>query len=303
MSDERRARAGFTLVELLVVIAIIGVLISLLLPAVQAAREAANASACKNNFKQIGLALLNYELTWGALPPSRIQYVTNINGQDKNVLHSWTPAGLPFCEQSQLATQYRWDRDWRAAENRTVVQTTVALYRCPSAPSSRRSNNFTGDAVGDLGAVNEVKQDFFDATGIMPPSNRAAAMTRWVETRFAEITDGTSHTITTAECAGRPQLWIKGQLQDRSPPDGVGWADPNCGFSISGTQADGVLVGGPCVINCTNDSEVYSFHPGGAHTLFADGSVHFLYEQIDLLTFVALVTRAGGEVIDLKSVY
>jgi prepilin-type processing-associated H-X9-DG protein len=115
-------------------------------------------------------------------------------------------------------------------------------------------------------------------------------------TRMAEISDGTSHTILLAECAGRPTLWRAGKPVPGVWLTGGPWASRNLLFGRGATQ-DGAAFFGECAINCTNDREVYSFHAGGANAVFADGSVHFLKNAIDIRVFAQLVTRAGGEVV------
>jgi prepilin-type processing-associated H-X9-DG protein len=115
-------------------------------------------------------------------------------------------------------------------------------------------------------------------------------------TKVAEILDGMSNTILLAEDAGRPQLWRAGRAvpgQDQAVVGGP-WEAFFSGFVVRGSNPDGSSPG-PCAINCTNDREVYSFHPGGANALFADGSVHFLQENISIQVLANLVTRAGGE--------
>jgi prepilin-type processing-associated H-X9-DG protein len=117
-----------------------------------------------------------------------------------------------------------------------------------------------------------------------------------------DITDGLSHTIIVAEDGGRPELYYgRQQVAGQTTKNGNGWADPDCNFSVSGILEDG-FPGGPCVINCTNDSEIYSFHPGGSHFLFCDGSVRFVSDSVDGALLTAQVTRAGGEtMIDVSS--
>lgn len=294
-TSKARNTAAFTLIELLVVIAIIGLLIAILLPALNSVVEATRAASCKSNLKQIGLALQTYESTWSVLPASRMRWRDPIG---REILHSWTPAGLSYCEQTALADQYNFDKHWKDPSNRTVVQTAVNIYVCPAAPGSRRFDLLTGAATGDYGAVHEVKLDFYDTVGIPAPPIRAGAMTRWVTTARKDITDGPSKTILVTECAGRPDLWHKQrQIANRTTRDGNGWADPDCGFSVSGVLDDFEIEGGRCVVNCTNDSEIYSFHSGGVMVLYCDNSVRFLSEHVDYRLVTSLVTRAGEETV------
>ena len=115
-------------------------------------------------------------------------------------------------------------------------------------------------------------------------------------TRLSEIRDGASNTIMLTEDAGRPQLWQAGKPGPDETVIGGPWGAYNNGFVVQGSNADGSSPG-PCAINCTNNQEIYSFHPGGASALFADGSVHFLQVSMDIRVLAKLVTRAGGEVI------
>ncbi len=127
--------------------------------------------------------------------------------------------------------------------------------------------------------------------------------------RIASITDGTSNTVMIGEDAARPVGYNHSRqiyVQFGAPVDGVinptsggggAWADPFTYAHLAGSTADGIRGDGICLVNCTSNNEIYSFHPGGANMLFADGSVHFIKESINPLTIVALITRAGGEII------
>jgi len=304
MSQSRRGRA-FTLVELLVVIAIIGILVALLLPAVQAAREAARRISCQNNLKQLGLSLHNYHDTHKALPPSR-RSAPN---------HSWAPFLLPFIEQANLYDQYDWNVNWDHAGNQPTIATSVSTFRCPSAPggSSRRDTvrngilAATSDYAPLAGVANIVVQ-----AGYIQNTDLSGAMVaqRWV--RLAEITDGTSNTLLMGEDAGRPEFWIssgRGPLNNNpgngnlavsnGRVQGAGWADTSNAIPLHTFRNDGLSVPGPCPINCTNNNEAFSFHPGGVDTVFADGSVKFLSETIGNSTYAGLITRGGGEVVQV----
>jgi prepilin-type processing-associated H-X9-DG protein len=116
--------------------------------------------------------------------------------------------------------------------------------------------------------------------------------------RIADLTDGTSQTILIAEDAGMPELWQAGHLVPDYLIDCGGWAAwAGCQIQVQGSNADGTIKYGPCAINCTNDREIYAFHPGGANVLFADGSVRFLNANIGIQILARLCTRAGGEVV------
>src|SRR5437763_413206 len=127
-SGPRFPAAGFTLVELLVVIAIIGVLVALLLPAIQAARESARRMSCQNNLKQLGLALHSFHDSYGGFPPGRVNATATAS--------SWPPFILPYIEQKNLFERYRFDLRWDDANTNDngVIQTTIKTFMCPACP-------------------------------------------------------------------------------------------------------------------------------------------------------------------------
>ena len=301
-----RRRRAFTLVELLVVIAIIGILVALLLPAVQAAREAARRISCQNNMKQLGLSLHNYHDTHKALPPSRTS----------RPRHSWAPFLLPFIEQGNLYDQYNWHVNWDQPGNQPTIATQISTLRCPSAPggTSRQDTVRPGilAATSDYAPITGIASIVVRA-GYITNTNLQGAMIsgRWV--RLAEIIDGTSNTIFMGEDAGRPAFWISGGRgpQNNVPGNGnlsvsngrvigAGWADTSNAIPLHTFRNDGLRVPGPCPINCTNNNEAFSFHPGGVDTVFADGSVRFLAETIGIPTYAGLITRGGGEIVEIN---
>jgi prepilin-type N-terminal cleavage/methylation domain-containing protein/prepilin-type processing-associated H-X9-DG protein len=283
--------AGFTLIELLVVIAIIGVLIGLLIPAVQMIRESAHRTTCSNNLKQIGLALHQYHDTNGYFPCSSVAIPSN---------QSWVPYILPYIEQQPLFSQFNFFLNWNDV-NQTAIATPLKIFQCPSCPMQDRVDTTyvaPQPACGDYGAVRGVA-NILITVGLIPPTgDLRGAMLPTVHTQLTDISDGTSSTILVGEDAGRPQLWNNGQLVPGIYVPGGGWADPSSGFRINGSSFDGTnAFVGPCALNCTNNHEFYSFHPNGAHALFADGSVHLLQNATNIAVMAALGTRSGGEVI------
>jgi prepilin-type N-terminal cleavage/methylation domain-containing protein/prepilin-type processing-associated H-X9-DG protein len=296
-------RKAFTLIELLVVIAIIGVLIGLVRPAVQKVREAANRAACTNNLKNLGLALRHFESTHRKFPPGQVMGPLPEAGVPNAVNHGWGPFILPFIERQDLDVRYLWDVNVSDPLNQPVVTTQLKVFQCPSAEPDRfytagPSSNYGGkSACGDYAPTWYVDSILVDKGFIDPPANYQGVLQPNHLTRWSELTDGTSQTILLAEDAGRPRLWRAGQPGPDQTVQGAPWAGFNTGIILQGSTADGTERPGPCAINCTNERQVYSFHPGGANAAFADGSVHFLEAGISIRTLAALVTRAGGEVV------
>jgi prepilin-type N-terminal cleavage/methylation domain-containing protein/prepilin-type processing-associated H-X9-DG protein len=288
-----RSRGGFTLVELLVVIAIISVLIGLLLPAVQKVREAANRVKCQNNLKQLALALVHYEAVFGLFPEGyRFQTPTR----------SFIPPLLPFIEQNNI--RYDLSRDWDDPVNNAVVAVQIPILYCPSSANGPNRVDDTYSfrpAVSDYTVYHGVNHGYCDLVGwpYYNPLDQNGAMTS-VVCRIVDITDGTSMTFLVVEDCARPDLYRMGGLATGTASAG-GWADPNLEIALDGSdtltygQGQGF---GPCVMNCTNDNEVYSFHSGGASFAFCDGSVRFLKDTIRNTTFAALVTKSAGDIPD-----
>ncbi len=286
-----RRPAGFTLIELLVVIAIIGILIALLLPAVQKVREAANRTSCTNNLKQLGIALLNYHDSNNGFPP-------DFRDSPKT---SWTPFMLPYIEQDNLYRQYHFDKDFSDPANDSGInQTRVAGFLCPSAPDSQTRLGQFKREVRDYSAANRILLPNPYLTN--PPSDDPKApsylgvLGHNISRRIAEITDGTSNTLLLAEDAGKTGYWQLGQFLRYGIGDAA-WAASSTSITLRGFNPTTKDYYGPCAVNCDNNDEIYSFHPGGANVLCADGSVHFLHASVSLDTVAALITRAGGEVI------
>jgi prepilin-type N-terminal cleavage/methylation domain-containing protein/prepilin-type processing-associated H-X9-DG protein len=300
-----KTRRGFTLVELLVVIAIIAILIGLLLPAVQKVREAASRMQCANNLHQLGLALHGYHDAHGKFPPGQV------SGQDlgglpeagvtQAVNHGWGPFILPFIEQQALADRYRWDVNVSDPLNQPVTTTQLKIFQCPSAESDRFYTAGPSSAYSGKSACTDYAPTWYvDAIlvgqGLIDRAGNGVLQPNYM-TRMNEITDGTSQTILLTEDAGRPRQWRVGRRGPDQTVEGGPWVAFKSGIILQGSTADGSQRPGSCAINCTNEREVYSFHPDGANTVFADGSVHFLKAGMSIRTLAALVTRAGGEVV------
>jgi prepilin-type N-terminal cleavage/methylation domain-containing protein len=306
----RPHRTGFTLVELLVVIAIIGVLVALLLPAVQAARESARRMQCSNNMKQIMLSMHHFHDAYLVLPPGAVRASTTAPVHDRfriprsGVTHGWAGFLLPFMEQKPLADKYRWDLDWKHADNIPVTEVQLKVFFCPSTPDGKRLDTQSPirAAASDYGIMNGINAGGLSSLGLIDLGTNGApeGVMRVNELiRLAEIVDGTSNTFWLDECAGRPKKYRRGQkvvsgLQ--TSLNASAWSDAN-EHIIHGAVASGSPQTGPYAINATNEDEMYSFHPAGMLAGFGDGSIRFLQESIEMRVVAALVTRAGGEVV------
>jgi prepilin-type processing-associated H-X9-DG protein len=301
------------LVELLVVIAIIAVLIGLLLPAVQAARESARRAHCINNLKQISLAAHQHHDTYGVFPPGWVQAPATVpQGKIIEGGHGYLPFLLPYLEQQALAQIYHWDKRCQGPDNQPVATTQLKVLQCPSAEPDRwvtaaedpKNFDYGGrGACGDYAGVRDIDPSLVELGLVDRPAKyegvlTASQVTAHYLTRLADITDGASHTLLVTECAGRPELWRAGQLVPGIYAPGGVWVAGTL-ILFQGSAPDGATMPGPCAINCTNDREPYSFHVGGVNAVFVDGSVHFLNADIDIRIFASLVTRAGEEVVTM----
>jgi prepilin-type N-terminal cleavage/methylation domain-containing protein/prepilin-type processing-associated H-X9-DG protein len=322
MSPRRHA---FTLVELLVVIVIIGALMALLLPGLQSAREASRSTRCQNNLKQLGLACLSYQNVHGGLPPASIfpKYLSNPSSLGDAARIGWVWLVLPYLEQQNLADQYAFDRVWFDPSLQPLVTTRLSVMECPSNPVA--GNIFSGSGTDPVSGASVAFQaaacDYFVTVSL----NSSATTLGWtprqdekytsvnggiydyqgamqddMTTRTSEITDGSSNTIVISEMSGRPHAYMTGRVLNPNVADktyGFGaWAHNNK-HTVKTYTYDGQVSPGPCPINCSNQMGIYSFHPSGANALFADGSVHFIAQTIDLFAFFNLVARADGDVI------
>ena len=303
---------GFTLVELLVVIAIIGVLVALLIPATQAAREAARRSQCLNNLKQMGLALHNYHDLQKQLPKggAGVASLTNPAARAAACL-SWGAALLPGLEQQGLYDRIEQNQPYLHSTNLAAGEQVLTVFLCPTAPNSERTKP-NGDAPTSTakfaitnygGNWGERALRCYPSTNC--PNNYAdqgdsSGQGRGVLLFGAErtiglkdITDGTSHTIAVGESPeGLHGIWIGHKnFFDQSAPLNAHTAAKAKWDSCASMFQSGA--GNFCDFG----QEFNSYHAGGAQFLFADGSIHFLPHQIEYVTFASLLSRCGNETI------
>jgi prepilin-type N-terminal cleavage/methylation domain-containing protein/prepilin-type processing-associated H-X9-DG protein len=285
---KRKRRTGFTLIELLVVIAIIGILVGLLLPAVQAAREAARRIQCTNNLKQIGIGLHNYHDAHGTLP----------FGYGFEPGYSWGGFGwglsvLCQVEQRPLFDACNFDLALWTPENSTVMRSPITTFLCPTDETSQGRflerdglNYAMASYVASFGP-GDMDDDPEDQRGLF---GRNSAI------RFADVADGLSQTLALSERHnGRfsvesngghlvaETVWM-GAVKEEPADDHAHTTLFQSGHAPTSLRMD--------------DRDAASRHPGGANFAFGDGSVRFLKSTIDLATYRAASSRAGGEVID-----
>ena len=299
MSRRNSAPRGFTLIELLVVIAIIALLVGLIVPAVQQAREAARRTTCRNNLKQIGLALISYESTFGVLPPSstsQIDYGIWSPDPTQYHLHAWSSLILPNLEQQTVQSLVNYNVSALHASNYAAAATVLPVYRCPSfdgglyseepkytALSTRyATRNYAAMGATTVGNLWQSPDGVFYANG---------------RTRMADIRDGASNTFFVAESREKnASVWIDGGTaamvsRRYDEADYPGFAGPESSLNYKPYY----LSNGQGI---DSDYGPSSAHGSGAMHLLGDGSVRFITEQITVAIYDALTTRSGGEVID-----
>lgn len=311
---------GFTLVELLVVIAIIGILVGLLLPAVQMAREAARRMSCSNKVKQISLANHNHESSYGRFPTANVVIFRSSGPFGDG--WTWHARLLPYLEQSNLYEQVSSVIGIDVGDPAKPLQilagqtTRIDVFQCPSHPDGGISNpdkglyqlstynGVCGTITFDDDQLDNRSDIGYRGDGIFYMNSR---------TRFADITDGTSNTL----LIGEVQDDLRGATTGSSFPNASRWRGSDRSYNFSrdsdlnppkdiseyliGAELDDPINANKRDANRHfNDDGEYagSYHKGGCNFGFADGSVHFISENISMTAYQALATRSGGEVVN-----
>lgn len=319
-------RRAFTLIELLVVIAIIAVLIALLLPAVQQARESARRTQCRNNLKQLGLALHNYHDNFRVFPASHYRVFPQVANPTPAV--SWDCMLLPYIDQAPLyntinfSTVYDPLVSWTGT-NRQALETPLAALRCPSTNDLLRNNvtatingvattwsqcltSYGANASGIVGSASpavgaspagrptESQQHLDD--GCCLDARYNGVMSLQSSNSIANVIDGTSNTVAVAE-------WVRGgtgtpttNVYDHYMIGNANSQDESARFNGSfGMPLNFQRIAGTAQTAQQNKASFSSYHVGGVHGLMTDGAVRFFSDNIDMVTQRALGTRNGGE--------
>ncbi len=297
-----KIKRGFTLIELLVVIAIIAILIAILLPAVQQAREAARRSTCKNNFKQVGLALHNYHETHRSFPLSDHRdsgrgCSGSVWSQSAVYRYSWGAMILPFLEANAVYNKFNFSTNYNVAPSNSVqaVGATIPIFICPSDPQSEARCNRTGginnggpgnkDDLGRSNMAGVADSRDWECAANWGRSDGDGILYNNSNTKIRDVIDGTSNTLLVGEVTGGLpgsfdcNYWsVVNHIDTAGGINGPNTTPGSGTWSLRGQQAS-------------------SWHVGGCHFLLADGSVHFLSENIDSVVLKSITTRIGSEVV------
>ncbi|WP_339728518.1 DUF1559 domain-containing protein [uncultured Gimesia sp.] len=285
-------KRGFTLIELLVVIAIIAILIALLLPAVQQAREAARRSTCKNNLKQIGLAMHNYHDVASMFPPAEVTVRTHLDGSTNNWgghAGNWITLMLPYMDEAPQYNKINFSLPYNGStENIDAFKRPYKLMLCPSNPmgtntlSSADSHFIHYYAVIGSGGTQERQNWAINPTS---QKNIRGIFYQDSNTKIRDILDGTTNTVAIVEARG---------YQPNALDDILNVADSRGMRFGHHTQTNAATFPINGIFRWFAPS---SFHVGGIHVLLADGSVRFISENIDATIWSRLGSMADGQVI------
>jgi prepilin-type N-terminal cleavage/methylation domain-containing protein/prepilin-type processing-associated H-X9-DG protein len=305
LSLKLRSVRAFTLIELLVVIAIIAVLVGLLLPAVQAAREAARRAQCSNNLKQIGLAMHNYHSAHDTFPPGYVTAIsTDVSNPEIGPGWAWGTLLLNNLELVPLYNATNFNLQITDSGSMTVRTAVLSTFLCPSnvgnGPVVVR-NSMGSVLTGDLSPGQYTASAGQLEPGEFPDSNNGVFY-RNSRNGIRDITDGSSTTLMVGERSRNvaDATWV-GAIPTAQLCTNPRWTVQECGpastmvVSHTGTAATGAIYVPNSKASMVDD--YWSLHPGGCNFLFCDGSVRFIKESVNASIFSFLSTRAGGEVI------
>jgi prepilin-type N-terminal cleavage/methylation domain-containing protein len=286
-----KSRPAFTLIELLVVIAIIGILVAMILPAVQAARESGRRSQCKNNLKQIGLAIHSYHDHTGHIPPGYLTAV-DASGNELGPGWGWGAMILPELEQGALANQIRYGLGIGDPTNAPARRTLLPVYVCSSdSPISPFTVSQTsvdvayGNYVGING--NGGVSDF--------AATNDGVFLRDRSFKFADIRDGLTYTLFVGErCTRMSYTTWTGAVTGGAVPSNLDPAAVESSAALVLSHAGPHLPNNPDV---TDADATSSFHVAGVNFLFGDGSVHNINSEVNVWVYDGLASRAGKEAI------
>jgi prepilin-type N-terminal cleavage/methylation domain-containing protein len=316
-------RSGVTLIEVVVVVSIIAVLILLLLPAVQSVRENARRSQCQNNLRQLAFAIQSFESTKRTLPAL---YNGSFLPQPQTALdefhfHSWRTAILAQLEESAVLKSLNQKLPATDPANQAAINNEIAVFLCPSTANvSRRVPGiylYNGGNPGIESGQTAARSDYeavCGAEGPLPVSSSRLAYTRfgaWGEPRYqadnwhisscraarlVDISDGLSKTLLVAERAGRPDVFERNKPSGAYPfPDAAHTPDPHQAAWAISTYIEWIIFSKKPLVNETNRTDIYGFHPSGASALMADCSVRFLSDSTASAVLSAMATRAAGD--------
>jgi prepilin-type processing-associated H-X9-DG protein len=306
----------------LIVIAIIGILVALLLPAIQTTRESARRTQCRNHLRNLVLATLQFETAQKRFPPAAQQREGNVSNAVKPPVarHNGISLLLPYFEQGNTFQAISFDWDWDHPKNVGYTKQNLGgILICPTAPSGREQRHVTDYVAATRIVVSGAKSlrpliaaGLIDGKGGAPDKapcwdgllqvDRTVLAKNAVQIDFAkserrvvrakQVTDGLSRTWLWFESAGKPMIYERGRFveEDASANSRFRWASPETWMAIND------YCGESQIINCDNISKPYSFHDGGTNIAYADSAVRFHTDDMDPQLFVALLTMAGDEI-------
>ena len=295
-------------------IAIIGILVALLLPAVQSARESARKITCVNNMKQLGIAVLSYEDTKKELPPSHFNDYSD-PAHPRRDFHSFLTYLLPYVEQQAVADQYDWSKRGTVSPNFELCKSsTIEIFICPTTPPGAHDRAGAADyaicdKISDSGDIRNLAtagklslREHWESmlatwvpSGVYEQSRRGGVTIDhtshdYIIPKLRMVTDGQSNSLMIFEDAGRPDRYDSKGPVGRTT-GGALWSDGEAWYDVHHTC-------GEALQNCNNNHETFSFHINGCNYTMGDGAVRFVSDEIDPDVYVSLFTRRGDDLVE-----